>query len=223
MSAPRSEPLPDSELWLGWSGPPLKEPPKDPNKYNEIPKTKDQISGVVHHQLDAFRFSSIYNPDKTPMNSFTRDGQELPEYIAEMKEAHFHTDKPNNRVLIGRVLWANISRMMEVAGQIMPAQCMKYAVCVLAELEREGLVPRGGAELHARDVTYAASAQFWEAHHPVPNPSIKLPKSWPMPRPDNPKATLGNPSEGMDSAARPSSVTTGSSADGSKNKSGKKK
>ncbi|OAL69702.1 hypothetical protein A7D00_6416 [Trichophyton violaceum] len=70
------------------------------------------------------------------------------------------------------------SRKITAAANRVPAQqCQKYVVALIAELEKQQLLPCGHAARLNRKVQMSATARDYAQQHPVPPPQIISPNS----------------------------------------------
>ncbi|KAK3322759.1 hypothetical protein B0H66DRAFT_620531 [Apodospora peruviana] len=154
---------------------------------------------LMRRTQDGDRFPHWYlvtvahNPHPPPMIKCTRyhsingptDPLNRPYEVAVQANANFRSQNLVAEQLIRQGLTEkDLKTIVRVCHSIQPHQCQKYVVCVLAELERRDLVPRGHAVRYAAEVRMSERVRAFEATHPPPDPvGIQLPPSWPRASP----------------------------------------
>jgi len=117
----------------------------------------------------------------------TNDGptspNNAPYRVAIQKDRNIRSEKLEFTALIcGGLTEDNIAFMKRAANKIRPHHCQKFVVCLLAELERKGIVPVGNAARLAAEVKMSELTRTFEGgmNPPPPDPvGIELPASWP--------------------------------------------
>lgn len=104
--------------------------------------------------------------------------------VAIQANTNFRSESVRNREYLCDIAAPDADKLARLANSIPAHQCQKYVVCMLALMERRGMIPHGIAEQLAHRVRMSQRALDFEKTHPAPDPvGIRLPSSWPTATP----------------------------------------
>jgi hypothetical protein len=131
--------------------------------------------------------------------------------VAVQANANFRSESVRNREFLSNISLANVAKLPALANIIPAHQCQKYVVCMLALMEKRGMIPHGIAHRLAARVQMGRAAAAYEGQHPVPDPvGIALPPSWP--RPDAGPSRVASSSPPRPPVSRPSPAAAAAAA-----------
>lgn len=78
--------------------------------------------------------------------------------------------------LQGYVSPQEVNEVISIAKCIEPQQCQMYVVAVIAELEKNGLLPEGRTAFLKDQVQMSQRSRDYRQNHPVPKPAIAYTK-----------------------------------------------
>lgn len=74
--------------------------------------------------------------------------------------------------LQGTISSQDVDKVIAIAKRIQPQQCQMYVVAVVAELEKEGLLPRGRTAFLKDQVQMSERSIDYRRGHPVAKPAV---------------------------------------------------
>ena len=77
----------------------------------------------------------------------------------------------------GNISARDVDKVIAAAERIEPQQCQLYVVAVVAELEREGLLPEGRTAFLKDQVQMSKRSSDYRREHPVAKPAIAYTKN----------------------------------------------
>lgn len=72
----------------------------------------------------------------------------------------------------GNISGRDLDRVIDAAMRVMPQQCQMYVVAVVAELEKTGLLPKGGTAFLRDQVQMSTTSRDHRKGHPVTKPAV---------------------------------------------------